>query len=60
MERHELKSIIMALLSPSGIGGELNDTSFKNLNYNSERIVSFCEQEASYKQSLKSEVKDKK
>ena len=43
----------MALLSPSGIGGPLNDVSFKNLNYNSERIVSFCEQEQEYKDSKK-------
>ena len=40
MQRNELKAIVMALLSPSGIGGPLNDVSFKNLNYNSERIVS--------------------
>jgi hypothetical protein len=33
----------------------LNDVSFKNLNYNSERIVSFCEQEQEYKESKKLE-----
>ena len=53
MQRNELKAIVMALLSPSGIGGLLNDVSFKNLNCNSERIVSFCEQEQEYKDSKK-------
>ncbi len=48
MKRSELKALVMALLSPSGIGGALNETSFKNLNYNADRIVSYCEAEQTY------------
>jgi hypothetical protein len=56
MQRYELKSLVMALLSPSGIGGELNDVSFKNLNRNSERIVSYCEREQEFLDAKKLEA----
>lgn len=42
MDRGTLKALVMALLSPSGIGGSLNSVSFKNLSENSERIVNHC------------------
>lgn len=57
MQRYELKALVMALLSPSGIGGELNDVSFKNLNRNSERIVSYCEREQEFLDAKKLEAK---
>ncbi|MCK5613702.1 hypothetical protein KAR91_68190 [Candidatus Pacearchaeota archaeon] len=39
MENSQLKAIIMAILSPSGIGGPLNASAFKNLNDNADRIL---------------------
>lgn len=42
MDRGTLKALVMALLSPSGIGGELNKVSFKNLSNNADKIVEHC------------------
>ena len=42
MDKQQLKALIMAMMSPNGIGGVLNDVSFKNLDANATRIVEFC------------------
>ena len=45
MDKQSLKAIIMAILSPNGIGGELNKTSFTNLDNNSQKIIDHCMKE---------------
>ena len=42
MDKGTLKAIVMALMSPMAIGGTLNDTSFKNLDTNAQRIIDHC------------------
>lgn len=42
MDRKAIKAIIMAIMSPVGIGGSLNKDAFANLDKNSQRIVDHC------------------
>lgn len=42
MDKSVVKALVMALISPVGIGGTLNDASFRNLDINAQRIVDHC------------------